>query len=341
MHIGVIGGGVSGLAFSIEAQRFGLDVAVIDRGEPSPQLGEVLEATAKYPLQRLGVYEEFVREQTPLSGRRARWGTTIVRESSTIFSPHGADWLLDKSKFEQCLRDRAISTGVRYQVGHVITACRRSEKWFVKLRSGERNVFDFLVDATGRVMWLTRRLGLKPIVIDHLVAVSLYYRTRDSSPVFDIESAAEGWLYRAPLQKGRTLLMLLTDRDLIPRDIKKSARLTRLGSFSELVNGPVRAAHSAYVRSDVRLGWAAVGDAALARDPLSGQGIKAAIDSAILLAQTLKRLKQGEDGVAHAYSRVADSTIQNYIVDRVKAYSSEQRWDSFPFWQRRHNSQEV
>ena len=341
VHIGVIGGGPSGFAFAIEAQCFGWDVTVIDRGRSVPLLGEVLAAEAKYSLQRLGIYDEFVHEQRSLSGRRARWGTKALRESSTIFSPHGVDWLLDRQKFEARLRDRAASVGVHFRLDHAVNAHRESSSWTVKLRSGDLLKFDFLVDATGRPMWLTRRLGFAPVVIDHLVAVSLYSEGHDSPAYFEVESASEGWWYRAPLPNGRELLMLMTDRDLIPTDVLKSARLTCLGGSLDLSFDSIRPAHSALARSVIGPGWAAIGDAALAWDPLSGRGIKTALESAHLLAETLGRSNEGEETAAHAYAQVANETARQYVIARSNAYLSEQRWPSFPFWQRRHFSQEV
>jgi len=335
MRVVVVGGGPAGLAFSIEARRFGLDVTMIDRGRSVPILGETIAAAARYALRRLLPDEEVFSGHAPLAGRRARWGSAAARESNSVFSPHGSDRLVDRAHLERSLRARAVALGVQMQQDHAVRVDRDVHGWMLALASARSLRADFLVDATGRAMWLSRRVHGDPDVIDRLVAKSVFAQRRSALAIFEIESAAYGWWYRAPLADGRDVLMLLTDADLLPADIEDAARTTHLGrDQGELTVGPLRPAHSAFARVASGDGWAAVGDAALAWDPLAGSGLLSAFESAYELATAVAATNRDERGLLR-YSDDHASAVRGYLEARARAYGSERRWPSSPFWQRR------
>ena len=335
MRVVVVGGGPAGLAFSIEARLFGLDVTMIDRGRSVPILGETLAAAARYALRRLLQDEDASSGHTPLAGRRARWGSAAARESNALFSPYGADRLVDRAHLERSLRARAAVLGVQMQQDHAVQVDRDAGGWMLALASTQSLRADFLVDATGRAMWLSRRVHGEPNVVDNLVAKSVFAERRSELAIFEIESTSDGWWYRAPLADGRDVLMLMTDADLLPTDIDDAARKTELGRhLGKLTPGALRPAHSAFAPVASGDGWAAVGDAALAWDPLAGSGLLSAMESAHELAAAVAARPNDERGLLQ-YDRHHTSAVRGYLAARVRAYASERRWPASPFWHRR------
>ena len=84
-------------------------------------------------------------------------------------------------------------------------------------------------------------------------------------------------------------------------------------------------------------GWLAVGDAALAFDPLAGQGVYRALLTATDVAPALR----GSRGDGLALAAYADSTTRDFdrfLVDRSRHYKQEQRWPGSVFWRRRSSS---
>lgn len=336
MRAVVVGGGPAGLAFAIEARGFGAEVIVIDRGRTVPVAGETMPAVARYALQRLHPGDDPFGGHAALAGRRARWGTPELRESSAVFNPHGCDRLIDRELLERSLRLRAVCVGTQLSDDHVVRVDRDGDGWTVALASGQSLPADFLVDATGRAMWLSRRVHGEPHVVDGLVAQSLFAERQPAPAMFEIESTPYGWWYRAPLPDGRDVLMLLTDNDLLPADIEGAARATHLGrAAGALTRGPLRPARSMFAGAVSGEGWATVGDASLAWDPLAGAGLLAALDSAHDLAAALAASRE-DDGALLAYGRAHNAAVQRYDEARARAYGAERRWPAAPFWRRRH-----
>jgi len=81
--------------------------------------------------------------------------------------------------------------------------------------------------------------------------------------------------------------------------------------------------------------WIAIGDAALAFDPLSGQGIFKSIETATRSSAAIARYFDGESGALVEYESRVNEIYQSYLSLRSKFYSSVRRWPESRFWQRR------
>ena len=81
--------------------------------------------------------------------------------------------------------------------------------------------------------------------------------------------------------------------------------------------------------------WLAIGDAAMAYDPLSGQGVYKALQSAVRAAQSLDQYWTGNTSALNDYAIAVGQDFRRYLVARQAFYSAEQRWPSSTFWRRR------
>ena len=88
-------------------------------------------------------------------------------------------------------------------------------------------------------------------------------------------------------------------------------------------------------RSESHAPWLAVGDAALAVDPLSGGGVTTAIRSSQAAAESALALLHGRRAAIVAYERALDEQWSTYLEERALNYSFERRWSESPFWRRR------
>src|SRR5258708_30499893 len=79
----------------------------------------------------------------------------------------------------------------------------------------------------------------------------------------------------------------------------------------------------------------AVGDASLARDPLSGEGIACALRSGSSGAEAVLRSLRGDDESLRVFAGRHRHAVRQYLVERTAAYSEQPRWSNCPFWQRR------
>jgi flavin-dependent dehydrogenase len=214
-----------------------------------------------------------------------------------------------------------------------------------------------LIDATGRAAVLARWQGAKRLNADRLVGLAgvLAARARESDcPENEcdactlVEAGAAGWWYSALLPRARLIAVYMTDADLLPRHrgswrVFWHARLqqtthtrARLHAYDLQAVPRVVAANSSRLDGVSGRGWLAVGDAAMAFDPLSSQGLMQALASGMRAGEALNSRFAGDLAAMCEYDIEANDVFRKYLRLRAIYYSREQRWPQSDFWQRRH-----
>jgi flavin-dependent dehydrogenase len=208
----------------------------------------------------------------------------------------------------------------------------------------------FVVDATGRGATLARALRARHAVFDRLVAVAAQFTdpTAHSHCFTLVETTADGWWYCAPVGIGRSVVMLMSDGDLV-RSRRLAAApgweraLDRTSAVAERMKhrdrtpewGPqIFPAVSQRLRPLPTRRWLAVGDAALAVDPVSGSGVVRALRMASSAVATILAVFSARDEALTSYESALDAECTDYLVERAHYYNLERRWKSV-FWQRR------
>jgi flavin-dependent dehydrogenase len=79
----------------------------------------------------------------------------------------------------------------------------------------------------------------------------------------------------------------------------------------------------------------AVGDAAIAFDPLYGQGVYKALQSGIRAAHALREHLAGNTSALAEYDEMLKRDYAQYLEFRHVFYRAEPRWPDSVFWQRR------
>ncbi|WP_380676696.1 NAD(P)/FAD-dependent oxidoreductase [Salinigranum sp. GCM10025319] len=360
--VAVIGGGPAGAVAACVLQRRGRDVALLEASRYDDwRLGETLTPITRRLLVALGLGEEFDRvDAVPSHGIRSHWGQADAAVRSFLANPYGHGWHVDRQAFDRRLAEAAERAGAAVHRGTHVKACdfdaggcslalERIEADTSPDTDGQCSIHaDGVIDATGRRSVLTRRLGGDSTVHDRLVAVAVQYRADlDTVGRYTlIEATTDGWWYSAPLPGDQLIVMWMTDADLLG-GVKRRAGwhewLNESGSTRErvaeasIVRGPkVAAATSHRLRRPPGTDrWLAVGDAALAVDPLSGSGVQRAIDTGVKGALAMDRWLDGDRSDAERYERELDDAFEEYLDRRRDYYGLETRWAERPFWRRR------
>jgi flavin-dependent dehydrogenase len=349
--IAIIGGGPAGAAAAIELAKQGRAVLVLERSRyDNVRIGETLPPQATQWLQQLGILN--VLSSVP--HHAAPGVVSLWEQHAPTEAPfHTSGWHLDRARFDTALAEAAERTGAVVCRGAVVRSCERSndDTWRVYVDiDGSRKEIDarWLIDATGRRGRGIRRLGVRPRALDRLIGLLAYVGPRASSDLrLFVEARPDGWWYSAPLPGERSIAAFMTDKDLIPHE-KGALKLfwEKQRASSQLISClhgktsadiPLRVvpANSSWSGTVAGCGWFAVGDAAMALDPLFGLGICRALESGLNAARALIGSCNGDSGAIARYQGWAESCYRDYLARYAAVYSTVTRWSDYKFWNRR------
>jgi flavin-dependent dehydrogenase len=354
----IVGGGPAGATAALNLAPL-RTVAIVERNaEPSPRIGESLPAAARRLFRDMGLLDSFLAQQhAPCYGNRSVWGEAQPQELDALRDADGPGWHLDRVRFERWLRDAATSRGAELFAPATLEHIERDgDAWRV-----DTDVMTFraslLIDATGRAASVARRLGASMRVDDRLVCGWVYGRDagRGSRGLTFIEATEDGWWYTAPMPDGRRVLAFHTDADLpaarIARDrdaLLQHARAARelaawlddAGFIADEIAG-FTAAHSAVLEPCAGVGFLAAGDAALAFDPLSSQGLLNALFTGLAAAEAADSHLRGDADALSRYRETIARIGAAYREHLDLFYGMERRWRQAPFWKRRSDLSPV
>lgn len=365
----VIGGGPAGAAAALTFARAGWNVLLAETLGPRPapfKIGESLPPSARPLLRDLGLEPRMaVAGHLPSPGTVAVWGSDEPAERDFIRDLHGAGWHLDRPRFDADLRAAAAEAGADLRPACTCLGLQRrapGTPWTVRL-AGREGAFTvstpWLIDATGRRALIATSQGAPGERDDAQVAFCTVFPPAPASSTSAaardarswVESAEDGWWYATRLPDRRRLVAFFTDDDLpAARELSTvsgfSLRLVAsrmigrvLGETGELAPDRVRRFPAGGVsrRAFAGDGWLAVGDASLAFDPLSAQGLFHALYTGLRGAQIVVATGEG-CGVGlldswHTRLRAIRAAYRHHLAG---CHAAETRWPDAPYWRRRH-----
>lgn len=338
----VVGGGPSGAILARRLAILGHDVCLVERamscaGRP----GESLAPGVVPMLDAAGVRDAF-EELGPLRMPAAvvRWATT---EAERVAHPA---LLIERSRLDEALLATAARAGVR--VLRPVTAERparrdSNNRWRVPLRADGRTCeleARFVCEATGRRGLFggdaPRRSGARTL------ALTTYARgAKLTLPV--VEALADGWLWAAPLPDGRASVMVFVDEphSLDARDRALRARLAASPiacGWTDLAPVVVRDATAHARDSVVARDALRIGEAAFTIDPLSAQGVQAAISTALhaaIVVHTILVASARTDAALAFYSGRCDESVARHAAWSKRLYAERAKSFNGTFWLRR------
>ncbi|KAG6334749.1 hypothetical protein ID866_4338 [Astraeus odoratus] len=313
---------------------------------------------------------------TKCSGNASAWGSTELEESYAIMNPFGMGWHLDRAQFDEILRQSMCTTaqGTISLEKRTFVEIKRTDndnQWLISAaeHASEHNQLyrsKWVVDASGRKATVGRKLGARIVKEDSLLAFYTVYiapsTTKDTDDRTLIEACNSGWWYSSALPGNRRVVAYHTD-DMHPT----SRHARKLDGFINLLNDTTKhisrliaeheydiyfdtnarfpictAACSAHLEpccqnAPSATRWCSVGDAAMAFDPLSSQGMITALQMGAfvgdVIAKDLTDTDSSEDPmtvIPQVYSRV----WAKYLSQKAYFYGQERRFDG-EFWKTR------
>ncbi len=355
--VAVAGGGPAGAAAALTLGRAGLRVLLADAGDDGGfRVGESLPPSGRALLSELGVLDGVLAAgHVPSYGTQSIWGGAGPVYDDFIFQRPGTGLQLDRQKFDAMLREAARSAGVVVVDGRLRVEPRGGLPHRLYFRSREDRGIEsqWLIDASGRSARVARSLGAKRLRRDLLMASYLRLgsaRGNDRQSSTLVEAVSDGWWYSVLLPCGERLVAFLCDADATSRrGLTETGalwnKLQRTQSLAALCRDHAYAPLGRPRGCDASSGgldricgerWLAVGDAAVAFDPLSSKGIANALYTGIRGAGAVIRALAGEPTAPARYAAHVAEIFRVYGAQLAQVYALERRWPNAPFWRRRH-----
>lgn len=348
----VVGGGPAGSTVAHRLAQLDYDVCLVEREAfPRPRVGESLPAGILPLLDVLGVRERvecagFLRPRAAL----VRWAEPSVQQR---IQPGPPGLQVDRGRFDALLLDAAGEAGVR--VLQPATAGRPQSDDDGKLTIPVRVAGTYatlsaryIVDATGRGGFVPGKR-----IRASVPTLALYGYWRDtgiSGSETRVEAGHREWFWCAPLAGGTVAAAVFVDPkrvasetagdiEALYRDLLVDSELIRGCLDGELISA-VSACDASCVHAAEPVGdrFIRVGDACLAMDPLSSQGVQSAIGSGLQAAVVVNTLLARSENAKLAMTFYRDRQSEKatrHCETSARFYGEKAAISNQSFWRKR------
>jgi 2-polyprenyl-6-methoxyphenol hydroxylase-like FAD-dependent oxidoreductase len=360
----IAGGGPAGAATALALARIapGLTATIVQPKalDAPPGVGEAVPPVIRPFLSELRILEAFEGAgHAPAYRTLSAWGSAALVANEFLLHAEPRGWRLDRTRFDAMLLSQAAARGVTHLPSQLTGLTRTSEGWIAELGAQGRHGARIVVDATGRTAIACRLAGRRVERHDRQVAAIAWLPPPSASatkrhPDDDVvvtEACPDGWWYTVGLPDGGRVVAFMTDGDIAHHLCLKhpagfaaalagTSHVGRLAAPALPLTTKPRlvAAGSARVAPAVENGLIAVGDAAMAFDPLAALGIVKALRSGLYAAYAIAdALVAGDPGGFARYQALATRDYASYSRRHAQVYRQETRWPAAPYWARRRS----
>ncbi|GGO79360.1 hypothetical protein GCM10011348_13440 [Marinobacterium nitratireducens] len=339
----VLGAGPAGGAVALGLRRIGYSVCVISEPRPFAAVEGISERVVD-GLRGAG-FDAALKSLPAPTPRSVHWSG----ESSAA----NTERLVIRSEFDRGVLIDLERNGVELVSGRVRGVTRGDDGYRVEVvaDSGSRTLQGiFLVEARGRA---APGSGLERLRGPETLSLLQYWAGPEMTPRTAVQSCADGWAWMAATADGRRYLQLTLDvasADLPPKDRLVehcNSRIRPLEMAAPFIDGAeptgelhARTSTPTLCREPVGADWIRVGDAAMAVDPLSGNGIFQSLSSAMQAPAVINTLLQQPQraGLARAFhrARIEELFFRFARIGR-DFYAQETLFAEEPFWRRRRD----
>jgi flavin-dependent dehydrogenase len=343
----VLGGGPGGAAAACGLARTGARVLLVERHDfATPRPGEHLAGAVRERLDRLGI--GFPRtsglvQSSP--GIVSLWiGEPTVRSYRASGEPQGL--CVVRHRFDKLLLGAAEEAGAATMLRtRLASACRAGNQWQVRLLTHDGSTSEVtaaaIIEATGRRASFARAQGARRTNHGDLSALVAWLgketRRAEEPSLLLVEACPSGWWSLSAAIGGYTIATHYTSlaalkASRVSRNEFWQSALEQAPAVQRVVR-PLAAQPSAFaiypafpaqtskIAGD---GWIAVGDAAAALDPVGGQGVLFALETAARAVEALTA-EPSLATLGPIYENAVRARLDRHLAGRARLYADADR----------------
>ncbi|MGH8384563.1 MAG: flavin-dependent monooxygenase QhpG [Pseudomonas sp.] len=334
-RIVILGAGPAGAAVALGLRRLGYAVTLISEWRRFAALEGVSQRVLE-ALRGAGLHHGLAQAILP-SQRQVNWNGQQHAQN--------IEFLLDRPTFDRGLREDLWVAGVELIEGRVLSVHSCAADHRVEIDGREPLIADFLVEARGRQ---TPALG-KGMRGPETVSLLNRWQGALGTTASAVESLADGWAWMARRADGQCYWQWTVD--VASAELPGKAQLLDYCRQRRQASALAQAFFGGEPEIDLQLharsstailslqvcgeNWIRVGDAAMAVDPLSGNGIFQSLSSALqaptVINTLLRKPERAELAQRFHQQRVEQLFLRFARIGR-DFYADEQRWRELPFW---------
>ena len=336
----ILGAGPAGAAAALGLRRMGYEVTLVSDWRRFSALEGVSQRVLE-ALRGAGLHQALANATLP-SQRQVSWNGQQHAQNIEL--------LRDRPSFDRGLREDLRQAGVELIEGRVLAVHSDVGGHRVEVEGHGVLAADFLVEARGRQAPAMGKGRRGP----ETVSLLNRWQGAPANTASAVQSLEDGWAWMARRADGQCYWQLTVDvasaelpgkahlLDYCRARRRTSELAAELFGTGEEVDLQLHARSSTAILSSQLCGsnWIRVGDAAMAVDPLSGNGIFQSLSSALQAPVVINTLLRKPERAALA-RRFHEQRVEQLFLRFARIgrdfYADELRWLHQPFWQaRRH-----
>ncbi|WP_347929394.1 FAD-dependent monooxygenase [Pseudomonas helvetica] len=334
----ILGAGPAGAAVALGLRRLGYAVTLVSDWRRFAALEGVSQRVLE-ALRGAGLNQALAQVALP-SQRQVSWNGQQHAQN--------IEFLLDRPSFDRGLREDLRLAGVELIEGRVLAVHSQASGHRVEVEGHAELNSEFLVEARGRQAPALGKGQRGP----ETVSLLNRWQGAPGSTASAVESLPDGWAWMARRADGQCYWQLTVD--VASAELPGKAQLLDycrqrrqdsplaidfFGSHPE-IDLQLHARSSTAILNPQVCGdnWVRVGDAAMAVDPLSGNGIFQSLSSALQAPVVINTLLAKPERAALA-QRFHQQRVEQLFLRFARIgrdfYADELRWSEQPFWRAR------
>jgi len=344
----ILGKGIAGLTLASLLKQNNINYVMVDRFEDKKQFayGETLPPSAMPLLNQLdllSLFEENSYRKT--YGYHSCWGSDRVTDINFYHhNPYKHGLKIDKQAILHALQDVAQPKIFTYKKSFEIQWNGENLSQIVldKELLIEGKIF---VDATGRNRALLKKLHISSTSYDHLLSFSCHIsKVKHPKLVHEVyvESFEQGWGIVSALNEKENVCSVFTSKgNSIHKELIQYKNWKNILATTKYLKDFLTAeedikvmggnSNSSKANEIAGENWLALGDAAIAFDPLSSHGITNALYTAMIATKAIQENLNNQKTLQQ-YDETLHLIFNQYLQSKNQLYLSERRWKEAPFW---------